>query len=628
MNVTRAFPSRKAFALEYTKQVFRSRSCAFAAAFLAARAATALLAFKNTQKTDIPDLVLVTETERNYSIAGTPESGDHGVTIDWSLQQLILENSVLNTFIFLDTCFAERASRLATHQGPGALKFLTAFVLAPFGPHSFSATLCRILEDVTADTFHISRLHERMLLRTTYVMPFYTRLPENGPIIQLQAMKARDSAKSDAEDPRRVRTMLLNVMVVPSQAGLDPKPLVNWIESYTPRNILDHAPANLRLMMFEIEKDSLATFVTQLNFNLGINENLGQRYYQRVTVLPMMWKKPVIKYLAPEEDKENDIELAQIYGELKGIPDAFRVDFRYYVKPILKLSATNSADAKYEMVNALNNLIRNHGHDTRSLRIIIYGGHGSDTRYTKLTEGDCVCAHCCHSGSAARGVSKNTIEVLAAATRNEPSGSGPRAYSKLLVKKLKQMSVRPFTAFQLHEEMLAASKAPLSQDPNNLEATPDYNFTQKSKRTPILLKPLDRDTVQTITGDRPFAYGVTNPRIFLEVELDHLQGVEDCVSEWGNWFTKRHPPPNMCGVKFYTPEEIFAKAIVEKNTLLKEWMDAEDQLMVAGWLIPHFKPGRLNQSMEQIWQGSIRSHGSAPHQNATKRDKLQTHFRP
>jgi hypothetical protein len=102
---------------------------------------------------------------------------------------------------------------------------------------------------------------------------------------------------------------------------------------------------------------------------------------------------------------------------------------------------------------------------------------------------------CCHSGSAARGVSRNTTEILAAATQNEPSWSGQRAYSKLLKRKLKEKSARPFTAFELHEEMLAASKAPLSGDPNNLEATPDHGFAQRSRTTSILLKPLDQGTV-------------------------------------------------------------------------------------------------------------------------------------
>ena len=83
--------------------------------------------------------------------------------------------------------------------------------------------------------------------------------------------------------------------------------------------------------------------------------------------------------------------------------------------------------------------------------------------------------------------------------------------------------------------------------------------------------------VQTITKNRSFALELTARRIFLEVELDHLQGLEDCVLEWGNWFTKRHPPPNMCGVKSYTPEDSFVKAIIEKNAFLKQSVEAKDQ---------------------------------------------------
>jgi hypothetical protein len=32
----------------------------------------------------------------------------------------------------------------------------------------------------------------------------------------------------------------------------------------------------------------------------------------------------------------------------------------------------------------------------------------------------------------------------------------------------------------------------------------------------------------------------------------------------------------MCGVKFYTPEDIFVKAIIEKNALLKQSVEAKD----------------------------------------------------
>ena len=185
---------------------------------------------------------------------------------------------------------------------------------------------------------------------------------------------------------------------------------------------------------------------------------------------------------------------------------------------------------------------------------------------------------CCHSGSATRGKPEKTTEILAAATRNHASWSGSRSYSKLLKRKLKEKSVRPFSAFELHEEMLAASKAPLSRDPNNLIATPEHGFTKGSRTKSIVLKPLDQGKLQTITNDRPFAPGLTKQRIFIEVELDQLQGLEDCVSEWGNWFTKRHPPRNMCGVKFYTQEDIFVKALVEKNnTLLKQSVETEDQ---------------------------------------------------
>jgi len=80
---------------------------------------------------------------------------------------------------------------------------------------------------------------------------------------------------------------------------------------------IDYAPVNLQSIAFNIEQaslqsdeDSVASYVAQLNFKLGINENLGQSYYQSVTILPVVWKKPTIIYLKLEEWKQNDRELA------------------------------------------------------------------------------------------------------------------------------------------------------------------------------------------------------------------------------------------------------------------------------------------------------------------------------
>ncbi|KAF2691328.1 hypothetical protein K458DRAFT_455685 [Lentithecium fluviatile CBS 122367] len=468
------------------------------------------------------------------------EAHDRCERIDWTFHQRVLENSTFNTLITLDTCSSRSAVQLAKHKSPSSLEFLTACSptgLALVGPRSFSAALCATLKDMAAEHFTISRLHERLCHPKTnlYETPFYARFPGNGTKIQLQVVKPKDSV---IQDPEKIH----------------------------------HAPANLQSITFDIEQaslksdeDNIASFVAQLNFSLGINENLGQRYYQSVTVLPVMWKKPTINYLKPEEEQQMNTELAEIRDELNGITDVFRDDFHYHVKPILELPADDSNDARHELIDHIQDLTRMHSRSKSSLLIIVYGGHGDDTGYITAEEGDCVWV----------AVSKSTTEILAAASRNAPSYSGPRAYSKLLKKKLKEKSFRPFTAFELHEEMLAASKAPLSGDSNNLEATPDHGFTQRSRTASILLKPLEPVTVQTITNKGPFASELPKRRIFLEVESDQLQGLEDCVSESGNWFTKRHPPPNMRAVKFYTPEDIFVKAIVEKNSLLKQSVDGE-----------------------------------------------------
>jgi hypothetical protein len=128
--------------------------------------------------------------------------------------------------MILDTCSSGSAYRLSTHKGSGSLEFLTACGFsgrALSGPESFSAALCSTLKDMVAETFTISRLYDRVLRRKMilYETPFYARLPENGPEIQLQAMKAKDSV---SQGPETRRTILLNVHIVPSQDGLDPMP--------------------------------------------------------------------------------------------------------------------------------------------------------------------------------------------------------------------------------------------------------------------------------------------------------------------------------------------------------------------------------------------------------------------
>ena len=357
--------------------------------------------------------------------------------IDWAHQQKHLENSAFDTLIILDTCDGGSAFRLAAHEGPGSLEFLTACGfsrLAPVGPNSFSAALCSTLRDMATDSFTISRLYERLLrsqMKLRYT-PFYARLSEHGPAIQLQSVKAKDLV---AQDPKKIRTILLNVNVIPAQDGLKLMPWIDWIKSYAPRKIsgmevtsnrasgrycfnirvrlmassipdyalwnrwIDHAPANLQSITFDIEQaslksdeDSVASFVAQLNFNLGINENLGQRYYQSVTVLPVMWKKPTTNYLKPEERKRNDTELAEIRDELKGISDIFKDEFHYHTKSILELSADDSDVARYELIDEINDLTRMHGRGTNSLLIIIYGGHGEDTRYSTSAESECIWA--------------------------------------------------------------------------------------------------------------------------------------------------------------------------------------------------------------------------------------------
>ena len=323
---------------------------------------------------------------------------------------------------------------MGERRNTGSLEILTGDAsnkYGPIGPGTFSPVLCSVLEDMADESFTMSRLYKRLVLERASLprMPSY-EFPEHSPRIRLQAVKARSSITEDLE---KIRTILLNVNIIPQQGNLNSRAWMQWIWSYAPRQIagmkvtpnkalgkycftirvkvaatpmldytlwtrwIDHAPANLQWITVDVEQasqssdqDSVASFVAQLNFKLKINENLGQRYYQSVTVLPVMWKKPTINYLTPEEEVRTVDELDSIRDELEGISEVFEDDFHYHVKRIFELSADDSTIARYDLIDEIHHLTRMHGRSTSSLLIIVYGGHGEDTRYSTSEEGDCV----------------------------------------------------------------------------------------------------------------------------------------------------------------------------------------------------------------------------------------------
>jgi hypothetical protein len=98
---------------------------------------------------------------------------------------------------------------------------------------------------------------------------------------------------------------------------------------------------------------------------------------------------------------------------------------------------------------------------------------------------------CCFSGTTiTRGQARTVNEILAASTRESPSYSGSRAYSKLLRNKFATISV-PCSVQQIHDDMLSASRLkPAIKTDNALLATPDHGWAGNSLRRSIRLKPL------------------------------------------------------------------------------------------------------------------------------------------
>lgn len=168
---------------------------------------------------------------------------------------------------------------------------------------------------------------------------------------------------------------------------------------------------------------------------------------------------------------------------------------------------------------------------------------------------------CCHSANAIRGQSKTINEVLAAATRESPSYSGARAYSKMLVKKLNTMKL-PFTVADLHEEMKRECLPSLVENPDALIATPDHGWVGSSGARSIMLRELvpELKEIQNIDSN--------NPRIFMEIELDSLDQYES--GPWQKWFGQTSLPSDMLGVRFYTKEDVYRELVSESNVLSSE----------------------------------------------------------
>ena len=129
------------------------------------------------------------------------------------------------------------------------------------------------------------------------------------------------------------------------------------------------------------DQDLLATFVAQLNFNVEIKAVLNVQDYKAVTVLPLMWAEAAMPYLLDQDLWANRAELAEIEEELLALGNIFKKRFHYDVKKIWRIP-DDDENAEPLLDKKLRRLVDKHG-QKGSLLIILYGGHGVDTRSVK-----------------------------------------------------------------------------------------------------------------------------------------------------------------------------------------------------------------------------------------------------
>lgn len=140
--------------------------------------------------------------------------------------------------------------------------------------------------------------------------------------------------------------------------------------------------------------DVVDTLVAQLNLDIELRNALS---YTKVTVLPFMWGKPLLSRQSHSSEdwvKNYEWEHNQIKTEMENIGEVFRRRFKYNVQPIFEIPDSYDNSECQQMLRLE---IQSHlsSHETlyrptnngdsknarrASLLIIVYGGHGVDTR--------------------------------------------------------------------------------------------------------------------------------------------------------------------------------------------------------------------------------------------------------
>jgi hypothetical protein len=247
-------------------------------------------------------------------------------------------------------------------------------------------------------------------------------------LCRLQTLSTLAAPGSESESNAQAnlpasRTLFLNISLGNPLKDVDSALWISWVREYSPANVhrvefissqtpslfstpnfglrvwlrdsfipgssawvrwIEHIPGEVHAITVDIEKgdapsyeDDIATFVAHLNLNAGVTDALRRNYYQKVTVLPIMWGPPASNQIDVDYTKLY-AERKDIQKELSDIGDVFESRFNFKVEPIWEIP-DDKPNCQRALGKKIQKLADDHD-DAGALVIILYGGHGADSR--------------------------------------------------------------------------------------------------------------------------------------------------------------------------------------------------------------------------------------------------------
>jgi hypothetical protein len=327
---------------------------------------------------------------------------------------------------------------------------------------------------------------------------------------------------------------------------------------------------------------TIKEFLNQLSESLeGVFPRIDS-FYKKVHVLLISWE-------------HNDLNTA---ADINALRELFGTEFGYTTSQFEIPSKHSQVELQARLGTALLSLVKEATNP--KLLIVYYGGHGilNDegrsvwqawnvrppeetvakapmvdwTRAaTPLEEADgdiLFILDCCYATSMARGTFSGIKELLAASDkRTKAGGFQPNAFTLALIKELREIKGRRYSAALLHERMVK------NQHLHNLEVAPFHTFlSDKANPTSIALAPLPgalsvHSTASTQGSSTSqsvnFASGC---RVLISVSLEN-EDLEPIIEEWYDWMAK-HSPQNIRDVTIRLHEFLDVESGYESNSTL------------------------------------------------------------